>query len=343
MRRFFALCSVLLMLITLSGCKQEKRFQKTYIDYFDTVITIIGYEKSEDDFSSVCNDIEGLLEKYHKLFDIYSSYDGINNIHTINQSASRRPVSVDKELIDLIDYSKEMYDLTSGQTNIAMGSVLKIWHNYREKASEDPDNATLPNKEALQGAAKHCNINNIIIDKENSTISLSDPNTLIDVGAVAKGFAMQKIYEYLSDKNISGYALNFGGMVRFLGKRGDGKEWTAAIENPISYSSYVPVIAPKDFALSTSGSYQRYYEVDGIRYHHIIDPDTLMPENRFLAVSVLTRDCASADVLSTALFNMTLEEGKNTLNDIEDTVGVMWVLPDGTREFFGNFKDHLIE
>ena len=342
MKRFFALCSLFLVLLSLCGCKQEKRFQKTYIDYFDTVVTIIGYEKSEKDFNAICNEIEPLLDRYHKLFDIYNSYNGINNIYTINNAKKEAPV-VDKELIDLIEFSKEMYALTNGQTNIAMGSVLKHWHNARLNASGESGKASIPDISLLKEAAKHCDINDVIIDKEKSTVFLNDPQMRIDVGAVAKGYAMQKVYEHLETKGVSGYALNFGGMVKMLGKRGDGQEWTVAVENPISTSSYVPIVSPKNYALSTSGSYQRYFEVDGVRYHHIIDPDTLMPENNYLAVSVLTENCAEADVLSTALFNMSLEDAKKALAEREDSVGVMWVFPDGKREYFGNFKDFMIE
>ncbi len=343
MRRFFAFCCVFALVLSLSGCGQKKRFQKTYIDYFDTAITIIGYEKSETDFSSVCQEIETLLNKYHKYFDIYNSYENVVNVYNINQAAGKSPLMVDKELLDFINYSKEIHDLTNAQTNIALGSVLKIWHEHREKATEYPKNATLPDISILNQAALHCDINDIVIDESASTVYLRDPDMLLDVGAVAKGYAMQKIYEYLEEKNITGYALNFGGMVRMLGKRGDGKEWTVAIENPISHNSYVPVISLKGLAISTSGSYQRFFEVDGVRYHHIIDPDTLMPENRFLAVSVLTENCTLADVLSTALFNMTLEEGQNLISDTNGAIGAMWVLPNGDREFFGDFKKYLVE
>ena len=124
---------------------------------------------------------------------IRDSYEGINNIKTINDNAGIKPVKVDKRIIDLIKFSKDMYEKTNGKTNIAFGAVLSIWHEYRTIGIEDPANAALPSEEELRIASEHTNIEDIVIDEEHSTVFLSDPLMRLDVGAVAKGYATEQV------------------------------------------------------------------------------------------------------------------------------------------------------
>jgi thiamine biosynthesis lipoprotein len=153
----------------------------------------------------------------------------------------------------------------------------------------------------------------------------------LDVGAVAKGYAIEKVAVYLENKGISGYLLNVGGNVRAIGTRGDGKAWNAGVENPDTTSAepYIAQVGLINQAIATSGNYQRYYTVDGKNYHHIIDSSTLMPGENFVSVSVVCDDAGVADSLSTALFLMTYDEGLE-LSASLDIDEVIWVLPDGS-------------
>lgn len=339
MKRIFTVIFSLLLMLALAACGNASRYQKVYIDYFDTAITIIGYEKNSSDFDSVCKKIESELKKYHQMFDIYQEYDGVKNVCSINALAGKEAVKIDSELFEFLEYSKNIYTATNGQTNIMLGSVLKLWHECREAA----DSSKIPDMATLTVAAEHCDINSLVLDKSQKTAYITDSLASLDVGAVAKGYAMQKIFDMLSNDGITGYALNFGGMVKTLGSRGDDSHWSIAIEDPLMFSNDMTTVDLNGKALSTSGTYQRYFEVDGVRYHHIIDPDSLMPENRFLAVSVVADDCATADIFSTALFNMTLQEGKNFLNSLQEKLSVMWVLPDGNKKYFGEFENYIIK
>lgn len=334
--------SVLLCVLTLcfiGGCKpQKQRFEKVYIDYFDTVITVIGYEYDEKTFNSVCDGIEIKLDKYHKLFDIYNTYDGVNNLCFINKKAGKEVVKTQEEIISFLLYCKQMYTLTEGSTNVALGGVLSIWHSYRTNAQSIPENASVPEYTKLFEASKHCNIDDIIINTEESTVYIKDEKLSIDAGAVAKGYALKLISDEL---NIDGYAINMGGMVKTFGKRADGSDWSVGIENPEDRSKTELAVTPKNLTVVTSGSYQRFYEVDGVRYHHIINPKTLMPENDYLSVTVLTEDSALGDVLSTALFNMSIEDAEIMLSKLSDEVNVMWILNDGKKEYYGKFKDYI--
>ena len=339
----FVLCAVLIF--SLSSCKKEpQKFSKNYIEYFDTVCTVVGYEFDEDEFNTTCEFIESELEVYNKLYDIYKSYDGVNNIKTINKNAGKEPVKVDKKIIDLLKFSKEMYDKSNGTVNVAMGSVLKIWHNHREIGMSEPENATVPENRKLIEASNHTDINNVIIDEENGTVYLTDSKMSLDVGAIAKGYATERIAQELIKQGKTAYTLNFGGNIRTIGNKGDGTPWTAAVTNPdlTAENSTLMRVALSDCVFVTSGSYQRYYEVDGVRYHHIINPETLYPENTFTSVSIYTNDSGVADALSTSLFNLSLEEGKTLVSTFEGAQA-MWVTPDGEIYYTDGFKDIIIE
>ncbi len=344
MKKILSIILILVLLICLTGCKpgEKEKFTDYSFDSFDTVTTIIGFEENEETFQKNCTKIKNWLLEYHKLYDIYTSYDGITNLHTLNRSQNKE-VTVDSKIIDLLVYSKELYSKTKGKFNIAMGNVLSIWHDYRSTGSKHPEKAELPSKEILEAASLHTDINNIIINKEKSTVLINDSKLTIDVGGVAKGYAVQKIAERMQKEGLEGYLLNIGGNIKIVGQKNDGNAWTVGIENPDQNDQdFVEKLSLKNGSLVTSGSYQRYYYVDGISYHHIIDSTTLYPAIGFKSVSVLTEDSALADVLSTALFCLSYEEGLKVLENFK-SVEAMWVNDSGEKLYTNGFKKYILK
>lgn len=328
------LSAALLVSLMLSSCAvpttQKNKYSTQSFDYFDTVSIITGYEETQEAFDAVADDILSQLSEYHKLYSIYHRFEGLENLCTINElvDGEHRTVTVDKRIIDMLLYATEMYSATDGMLNIAMGSVLSLWHDYRTIGKDKPAEASLPPKDKLLTAAEHTDISKIVIDEENSTVTLTDSEMKLDVGAIAKGYATEQIAKSLEAKGVSGYVLNIGGNVRTIGLRGDGTKWVAGIENG-NGGDYLAYLELSGQSVVTSGSYQRYYIVDGKKYHHIIHPDTLMPAEGFLSVSVVTVDSGKADALSTALFCMSIEDGQQLIASMPDTEA-MWVSEDGT-------------
>jgi thiamine biosynthesis lipoprotein len=212
-----------------------------------------------------------------------------------------------------------------------MGSVLKLWHDARENATDDPQNAAIPSSDALAEAAKHTNINDLVIDEEKGTVYLADSQMRLDVGAIGKGYAAEKAAQLLISRGVTSYVLNFGGNIRTIGEKVSGNGWVTGITNPdrASSESFVCRVSIKDTSLVTSGDYERYYYVNGEKYHHIIDKDTNMPAKYFSSVSVFTKDSGLADALSTALFCMSYEDGVALIRTIGN-IDVIWVTTDGT-------------
>ena len=324
---------------------KKTQYKATSFAFFDTVSYIYGYEAEEQEFADMNREIQALLGEYHRLFDIYNEYDGMVNLCSLNKlvGGEHQKLKVDRKIIDMLLYAKEMYALTDGKMNVAMGSVLSIWHDYRTAGIDEPWNAELPPMDALLEAAKHTDINNIIIDEENSTVWLSDPQMKLDVGAFAKGYAVEMVARMIEEKGKTSYTLNIGGNIRTIGIKGNGDKWKTGIENPNDTSEYIEIVELEDQAIVTSGSYQRYYYVDGKTYHHIIDPDTLMPaEKGFLSVSVICKDSGMGDGLSTALFCMSLEEGMAFVNSL-DGVEAMWVTEDEVKYYSEGFDIFVVK
>ncbi len=304
--------------------------QKTYYSFFDTESRIYSYgNDTKAEFEANASGIEALLTEYHRLMDIYFSYAGVNNLKTVNENAGVEPVKVDKKLVDFLKYCKEVYSITNGATNIAMGSVLSLWHECREEAKSSPESARIPDADELAEATKHTDINDLIIDEEACTVYIADPKMSLDVGAVGKGYATERAAQMLIEKGVSSYVLNIGGNIRMIGDNG-GEPWTVGITNPDKTAdSFAKTVYVKNTSLVTSGNYERFYTVGTESYHHIIDPKTNMPSVYFASVSVFTEDSGLADALSTALFCMSESDGRSLIDTI-DGVDVIWITQSGT-------------
>ena len=343
--RLFTGVTVFVLLLTcLTACKTEtQKYSAHSFDFFDTATTITGYADSQEEFDRVAENIQDQLREYHQLYDIYRQYEGVNNLCTVNQVTDgvHSVVTVDRKIIDLLLYAKEMHEKTDGMVNVAMGSVLKLWHDYRTIGMNSPEKAALPPMESLQEAAKHTAMDNLVIDEVNSTVHITDPGARLDVGAIAKGYAVERVAQWMEQEGYTGYILNVGGNVRTVGSKPDGSGWAVGLENPADTTAdYIATLELSGMALVTSGSYQRYYLVDGKRYHHILPPDTLMPAEGLLSVSILCPHSGLGDALSTALFCMTPTEGLALIESLPE-VEALWVAADGTQTVSSGWNNYV--
>ena len=343
--RIFLLVIICIFISCVTACQkpEKKRFEAEFLTLFDTVTQIVAYMDSKEEFSEHVNQIYQDLEAYHQLYDIYNSYEDIINIKIINDSTGEELSEIDSRIIDLLLFAKDIYQQTNGKVNIAMGSVLSIWHEYRERGIQDPENAELPQMDLLEVAARHTDINKLVFNKVDSTVCLKDPEMSLDVGAIAKGYAVEQVSRKAIKRGFTSGLISVGGNVKIIGsKDSKGEPWNIGIQNPESpgVESNLHIANLSDQSLVTSGNYIRYYTVNGKKYHHIIDPDTLYPADYFTAVTVVCEDSGEADALATAIYNMHLEKG---LALIEGKPGIdaFWVLPDGEQKFTTGFHELL--
>jgi len=361
MKRFLKIC-IAFSLLFISGCSKEyELYSDSFLGPFDTVTQYMSYSNDEDSFKEDCEFIQERLEYYDKLFDKYTLYDDINNVATINKYAGEKPVKVEQPLIDLLSLSIERNKTIADKVNIAFGSVIDIWHNYRESAENNGGIGKVPTNEELKKANQHTDINSIHIDKEKQTVYIDDKDVSIDVGATAKGYAIELVKQELIDRGIDNFLISGGGNVASHGQRKiekDGdfylnecrEKFCVGIESPKDGNFTAKatdedpdneaVLVVQGQSIVTSGDYQRFYQdVNGIKYHHLIDPDTLYPAVHFRSVSIITEDSGYADFLSSTVFLMDYDEGLKLINSL-DGVEAIWLLEDGKIRMSDGLKDN---
>lgn len=350
------------MMMIMTGCSKKYELMNHYITGpFDTITTYMSYVSSEDEFNEQCDYIEEQLNYYDQLFDKYNTYNGMNNLKTINDNAGKKAIEVDQPLIDLLNLSIERNRKISSKVNIAFGSVINIWHDYREEAESHDGVGTVPSDEELENANQHTSIDSIEIDEKKKTVYINDALVSIDVGATAKGYAIELIKDGLIEMGVDNFLLSGGGNVASHGQRKIQKEgefylddcadkfcvgiespqdgnYAASADDPDSENEAVLVVQGE--SIVTSGDYQRFYQdVNGVRYHHLIDPETLYPAVHFRSVSIITEDSGLADFLSSAVFLMEYEEGLKLVNSL-DGVEAIWLLEDGKIRMSDGLKDN---
>ena len=292
---------------------------------FDTVITLVEQTDDEAAFQSHYRLMCDSFSHYNALFDIYHDYEGFNNLKTVNDNAGIRPVAVDEELIELLDQALQFYSLSFGSFDVTLGPVLNIWHDARTEGialNEAGKPGPLPSEASLFAAKAASSPEFLVIDHDLHTVFLTEKNARIDAGGIAKGFAAEKTARKLEEAGCTHAAVNAGGNNRTIGGKADGSTWNVGIQNPDGAGTILILHIDGTCSFVTSGDYERcYLAEDGRMYHHIIDPETCLPADRYRSVTIVTEDSAAADALSTALFTLPYEEGIKTLEEYTAQTG----------------------
>jgi len=334
---------ILVIILTLFSCTNFRprnndftSYSKTIIDSgFDTFFSLTVYTDSQEKFDDYFNLAKEKFEYYNKLFDIYHNYDNVNNLKTINDNAGIKEVKVESELLELIKISLD-YNTVSSNFDITSGELLGIWHQYREKGKEaniNGDFGEKPNYEELLKASYSIGSEFILIDEDNSTVFITNPNTSIDVGAIAKGFSVEKIALYLEGIGVEYGVVNAGGNNRIINGKPDGTLYKVGIQDPNGYQNdYIVSFTSnnKSESFVTSGDYQNYYDTEENRYHHLININTLFPATYYRSVTIVCDSSSLADFLSTALFVIPYEDGIKLVNKLNleynYNIQVVWIL-----------------
>ncbi len=296
---------ILLIITTFltGGCATPTPVTNIQGMYFDTMVTISLYDEKG---ASLRPEIEALCTKYDHLLS--KTIEG-SDIYRINHS-SGAPVEVDPETAWLLTLAKEYAEKTRGCFNPAIGSVTSLWDFKLKKE--------VPNEADLAAALGH--VDYAAIQIQGTAVTLTDPLLQVDVGGIAKGFIADKIKAFLEENDIENALINLGGNVLALGAKPDGTSFKIGIQNPQDETGVALTTAEiKDESVVTSGTYQRYFEKDGVRYHHLLDPTTGYPANNDLeSVTIICKSSTLADALSTACFVMGYEDGKSFIESLDE-------------------------
>ena len=314
--------------------------------YLNTVVKLNLYVEQDITYNTedIFTEIESILAYYTIMSDKYTSYDGMMNVYEINNTAGDT-VTVDERLYDLIKFTLDSQTEVVDFYNAALGPVLQVWHDFRDNCL-DNDICAVPPLYVLEEADLLTDPANITLDDANHTLTMLEGMS-IDLGGVSKGYVSREIIAYLDSLDLPAYLLNNGESNISIGGthpvRENGKFVIGITDPENTFDIYATVYLSDTEQLVTSGDYQKYYDVEGTQYHHIIDPSTLMPSEHSRSVSIITTDPALADLYSTAIFNMSITDGQTFVNSIAGLEAI-WFDNDGTVHFSENFEaNHLVE
>ncbi|MBC8283930.1 MAG: FAD:protein FMN transferase [Nitrospinae bacterium] len=306
--RFYAL--VFISLLLFSACGDSNSFSHRRSQFLMGTLVEISVNDTNEEKAQAS--IQKAFREIRRLENLMSGYIQGSEISKINQSAGKERVTVSEELMEVLQRSLVWSEKTEGAFDITIGPVQNLW-NF--------DQPSLPSKTSIEKALSNINFKSIQLDK--NTVFLFKKNMKLDLGAIAKGYAVDRAIEILKENKINHALVNAGGDLRTIGKRSDNLSWKIGLQHPRKPESLLASLALSGKAVATSGDYQKYFELDGKRYHHILDPKTGYPSTKLMSATVITNNVMDADALSTALFVLGPEKGIALLDSLKDTEGLI--------------------
>jgi thiamine biosynthesis lipoprotein len=321
------LAGILLLAFILGTFLYTKNIKKEYSKnffYMDTVISV-KIRTNKTNIDSIFNGVDEIYSKYQKLTDYYDNESTLYYIN--NNTSSDEVLTIDSNLYEMLELSNTWNKKSNGKFNINLGKVLEVWNKAR-------DNNTVPSISSLNGAKK--SINDIILLGDNK---IKNNNPSIDLGAISKGYTSEKVSKYLEKNNINDYIINAGGNV-IVGTPSNKDKYSIGIKDPENTNSLFKTVYGKNISIVTSGSYERFYIYEDTKYSHIIDPDTLYPANNFESVTVIADSSTIADILSTTLFVLPLEDGLKLVEEMPNVEAIYYISKDNivTSKGFSKYE-----
>lgn len=282
----------------------------------DTTVDITIHGRKED---VAKRDVAASIELINNIESVTSRFKSGSDVMRINSSAGTAPVKVEPETIEIIERADNMSRQLEGVFDLTIAPVANLWGFY-DKNFHVPDSTEIANVLSLVDYGQ------IAMDKTNSTVMLLKPGMEIDLGGVAKGYAVEQVCDLLRDRGVNSALVNFGGAVGAVGKRSDGKPWVIGIKDPRgSAGDIIGDLELTDGYVSSSGDYERYFEENGKRYFHIFNPKTGLNPDTIMAATVAGDTSLEADVMSTAIIVIGVEK---SLEILQNTVGFDAVIVD---------------
>lgn len=254
--------------------------------------------------------IDVAVAEISRIEKVISSWDPNSQTSLINKNAGIKPEQVDKELFDLIERSIAISKLTNGAFDISYASMDKIW-------KFDGSMKKMPLDKDIKSSVEKVGYKNIMLNKENQTVFLKLKGMKIGFGAIGKGYAADKAKAVLMKEGVKSGIINASGDLNAWGKQADSTHWMVAITNPLHKEKSFSWLPVKNAAVVTSGNYEKFVELNGIKFTHIIDPRTGYPSTGIISVSVFTLNAEFADAISTSVFVMGVDTGLDFINQLK--------------------------
>jgi thiamine biosynthesis lipoprotein len=316
-----------MLLVSLAACDHiEHSTRETYV--MGTYATVTVYAANRETAAEAA---AAALGELHRIESVMSNWLEESEISLLNRESRGNPYKVSSELFSLIDSSLYYSNVTSGSFDITARPLVRLW-------GFQGGTAKLPTSDEIEAARKLVGHERIVLDRDSSSVVVPEGMSL-DLAGVAKGYALDRSVELMKERGITAAVINLGGNVFALGHPPGKAGWTVGIRDPNNRNTIVGSIMLRDEAIATSGNYENYVIIDGVRYGHIIDPRTGRPAEEILSVSVVAPTALASDALATGLFVLGPGDGRTIIDDMEQ-VRAVYALPEGSGIRFltiGNF------
>ena len=304
------LALVLVALAALAGCSNTPEEPETRTQLIlGTTVTIRIYEGATDAaFERSFERVRQIEERMSTNTTDYSSTELIE----VNRAAGERPVEVSEDTFYVVSRALEYSRMTDGAFDVSIGPLVDLWGIGTEYAAVPPE-------EEIAERLELVDYRKVRLDAEEQTIYLPEEGMGLDVGGIAKGYAAEEVARILREEGIEHALLDFGGNILAIGVKPDGSRWKIGIQNPQeSRGEFLGIVEDEEMTVVTSGDYERYFEKDGVRYHHIINSRTGYPARTGLSsVTIVADDSTEADTLSTAVYVMGVERGSELIESLD--------------------------
>lgn len=313
--------TLLVAVLAACGAPSQQKVVKTAF-LLDTEVSVTTYDPKS---SAVIDECLDLCAQYEQMF---SRTDPDSELYALNAAGS---AAVSDELLSVIKTALSYCQLSGGRFDITMGGVSALY-GFSSSAPAVPTAAD------IQEQLSHTGWENIVID--GNTVTLTDPEAVIDLGAIAKGYIADRLAELLVERGVTSAIIDLGGNILCVGSKPDGSDFNVGIQFPYEDSSTIIATAKlSNMSVVTSGVYQRYFEEDGVTYHHILDPDTGYPiRNNLLSVTIISEKSVDCDALSTTVFALGLEEGMELVDGL-DGVWAAFITEDFEVHYSQGFEE----
>lgn len=311
---FAAILLCLCLLLSGCGTSHATPVSKSGF-YFNTIITVTIYQDVSDDILDECF---SLAEQYENYFSNTIPDSDISQINT----SGGTPVMVHDETIELLQEGISYGALSDGRFDITIGALSDLWDISTKALLEETNADMIPKDSAITSALSTIDYHNIQIN--GNEVTLLNPDTRIDLGGIAKGYIADRMKEFLNEKGITSGFINLGGNFLALGAKQNGSAYVVGIQKPFAEDGTILAsVEVTDQTVVSSGIYERYFTVDGARYHHILDVSTGYPyENNLLGVTIITDESVDGDALSTTCFSLGLEDGMALIESLPDAEAI---------------------
>ncbi len=311
------LLKILFLSLALSifiGCENKRIIKESRI-LMDTFAEIKCVSTRGEDEA-----IDSAFKEMERIERVFSKFKEDSEVSKINNIAGRQIVKVENEVFKLIEDSIRYSEMSDGSFDITIAPLMEVWGFVKKEAR-------LPKDSELKEVLPLVNYKNIQLDRENKSIGFRQSAVKIDLGGIAKGYAVDRAKEVLKQNGINSALINLGGNIYAFGNPPGRDFWRIGIQHPKERDRIFLTLKLKDKGVSTSGNYERFFELNGKRYCHIINPKTGMPVEWVLSVTVIADTAEEADALSTAIFVMGWEKGFEMIDRLKG-ISAMVILED---------------